>query len=41
VDAATRATIAAAAPILKASGSLSAGADLDQAQATLFATAAP
>jgi sulfonate transport system substrate-binding protein len=38
VDAGTRAGIAAAAPILKASGSLSAGADLDQAQASLFDT---
>jgi sulfonate transport system substrate-binding protein len=38
VDAATRAGIAAAAPILQASGSLSAGANLDQAQATLFDT---
>lgn len=37
VDATTRAAIAAAAPILKTSGSLSAGADLDQAQASLFA----
>ena len=41
VDAATRATIAAAAPILKASGSLSANADLSQVQASLFATPAP
>ncbi len=41
VDAATRATIAAAAPILKASGSLSANADLNQVQASLFATPAP
>ncbi len=38
VDAATRAQIAAAAPVLKTSGSLSAGADLDRAQAELFAT---
>ncbi len=37
-DAATRAQIAAAAPILKASGSLSATADLDRAQAQLFDT---
>jgi sulfonate transport system substrate-binding protein len=36
VGAPTRAAIAAAAPILKASGSLTAGASLDQAQATLF-----
>ncbi len=36
VDAGTRAQIAAAAPILKASGSLTAGADLDQALASLF-----
>ena len=41
VDDATRATIAAAAPILKASGSLTAGADLDQAQATLFDPRSP
>ena len=38
VDAATRAQIAAAAPILKASGSLSASADLSRAQAELFDT---
>jgi sulfonate transport system substrate-binding protein len=38
VDAATRAQIAAAAPILKDSGSLSAGADLTRAQAELFDT---
>ncbi len=37
LDAATRAQIAAAAPILKVSGSLSANADLDQANAELFA----
>ena len=36
VDAGTRAQIAAAAPILKASGSLSDGADLARAQAELF-----
>ena len=38
LDAATQAQIAAAAPVLKASGSLSAGADLDHAQAELFDT---
>ena len=37
-DAATRAQIAPSAPILKASGSLSANADLDRAQAELFDT---